>query len=334
MATDTTVSFRQVGRDAPGKVFKGTIVDAFNRLTQPSIPTKSEQVLTAVNKKGGFGASADRFMAKSYYGPGPGQYKGPPLEENPSVSKKGYGGLINRAPRFRKFQYNTLVPGPGSYEAKNRAVKTVSSVFVEGRSKSLASRSDPPAPGQYDPQFPEAKTLGMTSTFKSKTKRLEPSASSDAPPPWQYNIDSSMLRSSSAKNTAAFKMPVQARRYQINLYDPHSDIVTEDMPGPGEYLVSSSQSQAKPSSMFVVGEVDRFGNPLRPKKKNDFTPGPGTYVEPHSQDKIPVSGAVFMSESERAWFTTERRPPGPAFYKPSTVPKKKSFHLNSNKMWV
>ncbi len=52
--------------------------------------------------------------------------------------------------------------------------------------------------------------------------------------------------------------------------------------------------------MFIVGEVDRFGNALRPRKKNDFTPGPGTYTEQKIDEKIPVSGAVFMSESERA----------------------------------
>ncbi|CAG9318947.1 unnamed protein product [Blepharisma stoltei] len=334
MAQDATVSFRQAGREVSGKVYKGSIVDAFNRLTQPSIPAKSEQVLTQVNKKGGFGASADRFMSKSYFGPGPGQYVAAEQELNPSMSKKGFGGLINRAPRFKKFQYNTAVPGPGSYENKLRDIKTVSSVFIEGRSKSLVTKYDPPAPGQYNPKTPEGKRMGMTSTFKSKTKRLEPTNPSDAPPPWQYNVEGTMIRSSSAQNTAAFKMPVQARRYQINLYDPHSDIITDDMPGPGEYSAETGMSNIKPSPMFIVGEVDRFGKPLRPRKKNDFMPGPGTYSMAKSDEKLPVSGAVFMSESERAWFSTEKKPPGPAFYKPAPVPKKKSFHLNSNKMWV
>ena len=41
-----------------------------------------------------------------------------------------------------------------------------------------------------------------------------------------------------------------------------------------------------------------------------------------------------MSETERAWMGNEKKPPGPAFYKPMGVPKKKSFHLNSDKTWV
>mmetsp|Transcript_12693 Transcript_12693/g.12805 ORF Transcript_12693/g.12805 Transcript_12693/m.12805 type:complete len:111 (+) Transcript_12693:579-911(+) len=109
-----------------------------------------------------------------------------------------------------------------------------------------------------------------------------------------------MIRSASAKNTAAFKQPVQARRYQINLYDPHSDILGDDNPGPGEYnVVNSSLSNVKPSPMFIVGEVDRFGKPIRPKKKNEVTPGPGTYTMARGDERVPVSGAVFMSESER-----------------------------------
>ena len=51
-------SFRQAGKETFGKVYKGSVVDAYNRLTQPSIPSKTEKLLQAAELKAGFGCSA------------------------------------------------------------------------------------------------------------------------------------------------------------------------------------------------------------------------------------------------------------------------------------
>ena len=85
--------------------------------------------------------------------------------------------------------------------------------------------------------------------------------------------------------------------------------------------------------MFASSEKNRFGEAVKPRV-SEYTPGPGEYSKAAVVEKAPVTGAVFMSESERKWFTTEKKPPGPAFYKPMMQPKKKSFHLKPNNIWV
>jgi hypothetical protein len=47
-----------------------------------------------------------------------------------------------------------------------------------------------------------------------------------------------------------------------------------------------------------------------------------------------VSGAVFISESERSWRKVDSKRPGPAFYKPNILPKKQSYHLNLKRHWI
>lgn len=169
-------NYRQVGREITGKICKGPMVDAFNRLTQSSIPTKSEQVLSAVERKGGFGSSTDRFsLISEVEAPGPGQYKEIKESESPSLSKKGYGGLISRSPRFKRFQYNTPVPGPGSYTYKDIQTNAISSVFSKPIFKPI-SRPELPAPGAYEIESP-SKQIAISSPFKSKTKRYAETAS-------------------------------------------------------------------------------------------------------------------------------------------------------------
>jgi hypothetical protein len=332
------ISFRQVGREASGRIYKGTMSDAFNRFSHPSIPAKSELLLNQEQKSGeGFGSTANRFNSKSKSAiPGPGQYTTTQLTESTSFSKKGYGGLTSKSSRFKRFQYCTPVPGPGAYTYDVKHVKNNqgATVFLESKTKSLSETSNKPAPGQYDPR-PVSTTHVITSTFRSTTKRLSPIRNLENPSPWQYNPSINLTRSKSAQLTSAFKQPVNAKRYQVNLYDPHSNIAQEVTPGPGEYEQNNiSNPRFKPSSMFVVSECDRFGNGANPRKKLQPTPGPGAYHPKSDQEKVAVSGAVFMSESERIWYESNKKPPGPAFYKPSTVPKKRSFHLNTNKIWV
>src|SRR5574343_27832 len=182
-------NFRQAGKEYPGKIYKGPMVDAFNRLTQSSIPTKSEQILSAVERKGGFGSSTDRFSAfeDPESQPGPGQYKSSTAGESPSLSRKGYGGLISKSPRFKMFQYNTPVPGPGSYTYNEISAQGVSSVFQKPKGR-VAQPQELPAPGAYEISTTTS-TASVCSPFKSKSKRYRDAAST-SPSPWQYNIQS------------------------------------------------------------------------------------------------------------------------------------------------
>ena len=308
------------------------MVDAFNRLTQSSIPTKSEQILSAVERKGGFGSSTDRFSTfeEPETQPGPGQYKSSTAGESPSLSRKGYGGLISKSPRFKRFQYNTPVPGPGSYTSAEVAAQGVSSVFQKPKGR-VAQPQELPAPGAYEIST-NTSTASVSSPFKSKSKRYRDAAST-SPPPWQYNIQSAFVLSD--KPSAAFKMPVRARRYPINLYDPHAPVPNELSPGPADYQGAFLPPiNSKTTSQVIKSDMDRFGKPVKEKKAKETTPGPGAYYLETIQEKTQVSGSVFISESSRAVIKDPLKQPGPAFYRPVPVPKKKSFHLNSSKLWI
>lgn len=325
---DDKISFRRVGRNFNGKVYRGNVIDAYNRLTQPSIPSRSEQVLEQTCKREGFGGSATRFSSHTAIKhPGPGQYSTAHATQ-PSHSAKGYGCLVSRVPRFKKFQYNTVAPGPGSYNSVLKRATSGVLPYHERQKKRFAVKQPTPAPGTYNPQLPSVTTLA-TVIFKSNVKRLE-EHSVASPAPWQYNPSNTLTRSHSAGCSAVFKQANLKKKTQ-NYYDPHAVVHPDTGPGPGDYTVEQSAGEVKASRVFVAGELDRFG---QGPKLGPASPGPGSYNTGKQYEKAHLSGAVFMSESERDVFLAERRPPGPAFYKPTQQPKKKSFHLNINRNWL
>ena len=78
--------------------------------------------------------------------------------------------------------------------------------------------------------------------------------------------------------------------------------------------------------MFLANDLDRFGKTTR-KRTKEYAPGPGEYSVEKENSKSLVTGAAFVSESKRGWIKADKKPPGPAFYNPAPVPKKKSFHF-------
>ena len=166
------VSMRQAGKEILGKLYKGPITDAYNRLSQPSIPTKLEQILIAPTITEGFNTSAQRFSISVISQPGPADY-------NASVasnSKKSF--RMTQSSRFKKNQYFTSVPGPGSYDS-DRAKS--SGITISGRSKVLKPNNNP-SPGFYDPHVLPS-TKETTSMFKSCTKRMNSAFNPENPPP-------------------------------------------------------------------------------------------------------------------------------------------------------
>ena len=319
------VSLRQAGKEITGKLYKGPIIDAYNRLSQPSIPTRIEQILTTPSKSEGFNCSAQRFhtMPNAMRAPGPADYNCKDLS-NPSISKKGY--LMSSSSRFKKNQYKTPVPGPGSYNLKS--ARTLG-IIISGRGKSLAKTAEIPSPGYYDPRAPIS-TKEATSMFKSTSKRMASVSKADLPSPWQYNPRKPQR--SEKKLTSPFVIPSNRRREQINLYDPHAKPSTVITPGPGEYSMQTT-TKSRPSSMFLANDLDRFGKTTR-KRTKEYAPGPGEYSVEKENSKSLVTGAAFVSESKRGWIKADKKPPGPAFYNPAPVPKKKSFHLKPRKQWI
>lgn len=330
------VSFRQVGKEKPGKLYKGPILDGYNRVSQPSIPSKYELVLAKpTDSREGFGHRSSRFDASVSYNPGPGHYAEDQKSASPSFSKKGFlSGFVSDSKRFNAKQFKTPAPGPGAYSfLKPQSAKQPTSSFIPAQNSSPARKETAPGPGTYEPKVPLTKAPVATS-LQSKTKRSENVANSIAPAPGYYDPDDKMIRSSSQEFSRAFKHPVNARRFQVNLYDPHSQVAEEPSPGPGHYLEQNSFETHAVNSSFPRSDVDRFGHPVRPKRARSGVPGPGAYdVNTNPKERLPVSGAAFMSESKRDGRFGVKAP-GPAFYRPSILPKRKSFHLNAERKWV
>jgi len=337
---EMNVSFRQVGRERPGRLYRGPNIDAYSRLSQPSIPGKDDLELEKLDDESkGFGSRQPRFFLTSQHSPGPAQYTSLPASQapSPSFSKKGFGGLISKTKRFSPKQFVTVAPGPGSYASSvhRRVQSNLSSIFVQPKSQSRTSKVASPAPGQYNP--PESKPpKGPSAIFKSNTKRADNTFVIQGPAPWYYTPDDGLIRSSSQKLTSTFKKPVNGKRFKINLYDPHAPVLDEAVPGPGYYAQGNRSEQESLSGSYSRSEVDRFGRSINPKKTKELSPGPGSYeILPtlESKEKQLVSGAVFMSESQRE-FPRPTKVPGPAFYKVQTGLHKKSFHLNPEQHWV
>jgi hypothetical protein len=216
---------------------------------------------------------------------------------------------------------------------KPQSAKNPSACFVPPQHSSPIKPQPVPGPGSYDPKVPHPKPPVAT-TWQSKTKRTDNVSNSDAPSPWHYHPDDHMIRSNSQELTRAFKQPLHARRFQVNLYDPHSQVAEEPTPGPGHYLDQSSMESHPVNASFPRPDVDRFGHLLRPKRARSGVPGPGAYeVTRELKERQPVCGAAFMSESKRDGRGMAKAP-GPAFYRPTIVAKKKSFHLNAERKWL
>ena len=327
-----SVSFRQVGKEITGKVYKGPVIDAYNRYTQSSIPSKKEQILSPVTKKAGFGTTQERNIWNSKKNsPGPGDYLNESAQENPSVSKKGFGSLHNRSNRFRRAQVINRNPGPGSYDFTMSKTVPGFAKVSQLRVDSFTNKNIAPPPGHYNPK-PATSETSFYSCFKSQSKRSS-ETKNENPAPWHYSPTKPL-----AKNhypSPAFAQPARAKRHQVNLYNPHEGVPAETSPGPGDYYCEPSFDTKKHNLSFIKGDSDRFGNKLRPRVVSNSTPGPGAYYKQALDPEVhQVAGAVFMSESERVWLKTENKPPGPAFYKPVPVARKKNFHLNSNNLWV
>lgn len=312
---------RQAGREISGKVFKGPVIDAYNRSTQPSIPTKFSQILTNPQTQEGFNTSSMRFRARVPQTPGPGDYTQSP-KSNPSLSQRSYH--MTQSSRFKKHEYTTLVPGPGTYEKREFHS---SAVIIQGRGSESKRALEVPPPGYYNPKSSSA-SRAASHMFRSRAPRL-PLPLEKAPEPWHYNPRKPQ---SSKSVSRPFVIPSNSKREQVNLYEPHAKPTEVVTPGPGDYDPPSSAGQ-KNSSLLALSAVDRFGKPMR-RRVAEKAPGPGEYSVGSDSKKSLVTGAVFLSESRRGWINTKGKPPGPAFYSPSAVSKRKSFHYKTTKVWV
>lgn len=125
-------------------------------------------------------------------------------------------------------------------------------------------------------------------------------------------------------------------------------VVADDLkrptPGPGEYTDQDAYEfikdyrpeNNKGMKVFIEDNHDRFGD--NPDYHMIQVPGPGSYEIQEGgkefKERALVSGAVFLSESERTPFGRLRNTVAPNKYNPSKIPPKISFHFNVETKWV
>ena len=295
-------SYRQVGRESPGRLQKGSTLD------------KSDHPLTPV-----FGSQAYRFSVSK---PG---LTFLPRATTPLPLHKVLG-CMGKSRRFKPNRYMTAVPGPGTYtwKAERRNI-IIKSVFLSKETRSLSPIKQVPAPGQYDPKEASS-SRSVASVFRSNVKRIEGPPESTTPAPWHYTPSFALIHKSNT--TVSYKEP-STRPVHVNVYNSLSKPVPEESPGPGSYEIPREKSEgAMPSAVFQSGN-ERFA------RQQEASPAPGTYdIGSKEKERERASGAAFRSDTERFWRKEVVQRPGPAFYKPSVLQKRRSFLLNMHKNWV
>lgn len=297
-----SVSYRQVGKDFPGRLFRGRSPEPSDYESMPVFGTKSA-----------------RFIAPAPRPPSV------PRSTTP-VPRHTTLGCMGKSQRFKPRQYASITPGPGTYNWKTaESAKLIKTAFLSKESRSTSPTSVAPAPGQYDPPSVVGQR-SASSVFRSTVKRLATAKSPPGPSPGTYSPQYTAVSRTGAV-TSSFKQPVAKRRIQINLFNPLSKPIEDLSPGPGTYELPSARPPFRPlpSAVFISAE-SRF-----PAARSI---SPCSYdVFPKAVLKQGVTMAVFKSDTSRE-LPVGGEPPGPAFYTPSLLPKHQSFHLNLSKRWV
>ena len=287
---------------------------------------------------GGLVSKTRRFNSRneleSAQEPGPGAHNaGAVWASRDDFNKAPVTSNFARPRRYRDDPPVDLLkmPGPGAYgvEKLNRALNlNGSAARCAFRSNSSRLRKDPidqmsmPAPGEYNvsdaANFREkfGAVKGESAWGKDKSKRgMEAmlAMGSENPGPGAY--------------LATTALEIKARG--------------EPVPVGGIRVLSFSERRKlaranKNGKSFGGAGHDRFGKPYLKKTIDDDPPGPGSYYRIRNREVKLVSSSWGLSKSKRgieAQLGGSKRPPGPAFYKPSTT-SRKSFMLNAGSRWV
>ena len=300
---ESVVSYRQVGKEFPGKLFRGRSPE----------PSDYDSITPA------FGTKSARFIAPSHR---------PPSAPRAITPIHGHTvlGCMGKSQRFKPRQYASITPGPGSYNWKiGESVKLIKTAFMSKESRSASPVCVSPAPGHYDPHTVPG-TRSTSSMFRSTVKRLATILQPVAPPPGTYSPKYAAVSKTPAV-TSSFKQSVAKRRIQINLYNPLSKPSEDPSPGPGAYELPRARAAFNPlpSAVFLSAE-NRFPTP-QPVSACTYD------VLPKTVQRQAVAMAAFKSDTSRELPVSEAEP-GPTSYRPSPLPKHQSFHLNLSKRWV
>jgi hypothetical protein len=215
-------------------------------------------------------------------------------------------------------------------------------------------------PGSYD-KTPKPLLTNIGHNLQSSKERIF-DYTNKYPGPGQYDIDRAMI----PKKPYTQKGPLSSfagtvLRHKINLRDPvdmrkqldldlikKKKVTLEDLkipgPGPGEYgdveafeyMKDYRPENARGGRAFMVDDHDKFGD--NEEYREFVHPGPGAYEKVGdfdlAREKALVSGAAFLSESERTPFGQMKVGGAPNKYNPGKLPQAISFHFNVHNGWV
>jgi hypothetical protein len=286
---------------------------------------------------------------KSFNPPGPGNYE-PKVDvygqNRVANSKGGTFQFMKASHQSLKDPYSTMrndpraeklvpstTPGPGSYNTGINNTTDIMRTSMQGTSsfKSSSHRFDS-IDGKLEP------ILKPSSVLFRNTK--------SGP---RANIKEKFVRHDETLPSAVFRSDVEKETTLIiKKQRPHPNASQQKIKRDGEkYEVRAKVLDMyahTPSSSFAsTGKLDRFGRPLLKKsKKNENTPGPGTYSGTISTSQpLLISSSFFMSNTERFGTTTahdmyiaeKNVSMAPGSYDPPTS-NRKTFHHNINASWV
>lgn len=250
-----------------GKLFTGTINNAFLKTTLGSIPSKNEKIIIK-------NILPEKIK---FNNPGPGAYdpKGTNIEKVKEHKIKGYGhGFLSSSSRFEEDKYykSYFSPGPGEYDlikTKQPKKKTLPEIL------SLKVPENNPGPGDYFPEIssysPKQNYYGLktfgTAVFMSTTTRNKGNENiSTTPSPAEYfnNFYINTKYNSKYGISPFFRNPMEKR------------VNTEDMMHLNEgdhkeykYILTNRKGELKTNwNTLSSGEKKTLSN--KRKKKKDL----------------------------------------------------------------
>ncbi|CCI41377.1 unnamed protein product [Albugo candida] len=333
------LSYRDVGIKPTGSLTRGSPRHNKTPLNDKKVCSIPSKIETTLNDTAGgpnaFWSRTQRFNEAENALPGPGAYyKLPSFVRSAnicgSVSRLGYGvGFVSKSDRFGK-SLKDILPGPGQYNSGALGSvctrKPQSSNANARQARKMIPTNQQPGPGAYNTtETTFSSPSAAYAAFSSKVNRSR-TICDDIPAPGQYKVE-----------TPETKLPMhsvfrsKARRIE--------DLMSES-PGPGAYKTEQAEicmrydtvAKVHPNAIFHKSTKDRFSELNRPE---ETAIGPGHYDTFPYMKQLGSTKMRSMQVERRDRWSTDRPQdvPGPAYYRPSFIPKQ-SHNSNADRKWL
>ena len=307
----------------PGKLYTGTVSNAFNKTKLGSIPTKKENVIisTKINLPPRNAPSPEYNNSKKYVDIEP--------RTEPKPKGRGFLSSTDRFDSYNLFQQRYL-PGPCEYSNINdrRPKKFFNSANLS-QTVSLSKKYTTPGPGEYDYDYkPIFDSITKSSFFVSKTKRGDQANSKMPTDPGKYFND---ILSNEFK--MIYNKPQTKSPFFIKPIEKKRDLVTDlgvnsgDKKRLGFKLKDKKGKVATLESLSTVAHLSEKPECYSDKKNRKFeqllTTSESLNERPRPFILKKIEKEPLFALSSPRWKTEEQRQlefkvPGPAYYYPRT----------------